>query len=148
MSRATIEIINYDPNFDELKLSNEIVPELFWCVVQKVTEKSKENKLHFYRNLVHNSVNEVNLNPTEMRNYCMLVSKVSATHLKVLQLIDGVLDYFAHARISPPNTILDTLNTLDKNIEFTIPELRGKYEKISLVFFDIRFRKEVFGIRF
>lgn len=135
MNEANIEIVNYDSTQHVIKPSHDLVLELFWNAVQKIAEGNEINSTQYVR-LVINAAKEYNPDPKEWRQYFNLLSEFSQTHFRVLHLIYGVLDYYDYIKLTPPNT-LDTLNTLDKVIEDTIPELRGEYEKTIRIWEDL-----------
>lgn len=143
MKRAGIEIINYDEARHKFKATNEIVLDVFWYSVNKIVKTEEAYKLAYFRNIFLNTVRNEYENLEQIKSYIDIVSKYSHNHLRVLKLLNGMMDYYYRAmNIQPTNTIP---STIAKSIELGVDELRGQYSKCIKIWndlFELGLRKE------
>ena len=129
-----IKLIYYNEVRHIFKPSNEVLLDAFWYIVNKVVTAKEEYKLTLYKNLILNVQRIKADNLEEIKSFINIIEHYSHSHIKVLKLVDGIMDYIISIRIPTTNTIPATLAHC---IEYVIVELSQQHEACIQIWKDL-----------
>ncbi len=131
---AKIEIINYDEDQHLFQIEDEIVIDIFWCIINQVKKTEEPKKVRYLKNILYYVQNNRGCDLGKMKSFVDLVMNYSILHFEVLWSIDGFLDYAIFKGIPLTNALPETLAEC---LVYTVSELWNEYDKRKQIWSDL-----------